>query len=247
MKKQWFQLIAGVGIILLAGGWIYGHPYREATERNAMEEKAIQDYLEQTMEQEPESNMPVESVRPESGQEKVKENQVFAADTVVSDPGMEERAASSKMPDPIRDTSEYDYKGTIDSVMVIDKINLKKVIIRGKDNNYNLDKYYFVTASQSASLGEDNYVIYGHCSKTYGHSFNRLEELKAGDSFYLIQGDAVYDYIINEVRRELRKDAASYLDTGKDTVQLVSCERQKAKGYSEKRLIIVTAERENRD
>ena len=126
---------------------------------------------------------------------------------------------------------------------MIDKINLKKAIIRGEYNDYNLDRYYFVTADELAVLGRDNYIIYGHCSRTYGHSFNRLEELEVGDEFYLIQGDHIYDYAVSEVRRELRENAPQYLNTGENTVQLLSCEKKKLSGYPEKRLIIVTAKK----
>ena len=41
------------------------------------------------------------------------------------------------------------------------------------DNEVNLSRYYFVTADLTQNLG-GNYIIYGHCSDTYGHSFNRL-------------------------------------------------------------------------
>lgn len=141
------------------------------------------------------------------------------------------------------DTSAY--KGEIDSILVIDKINLKKAIIRSEYNDYNLDRYYFVTADELAMLGKDNYIIYGHCSQTYGHSFNRLEELEVGDEFQLIQGTVTYDYVVSEIRRELREDAPQYLNTGDNTVQLLSCEKKKVSGYPEKRLIIVTAKKKN--
>lgn len=86
------------------------------------------------------------------------------------------------------DTNSYNYKGTVDSILVMDKINLKKVVIRGhqlSDNDYNLSKYYFVTQDLETTLN-GNYIIFGHSLQTYGHSFNRLDEIVVTDEFYLI-------------------------------------------------------------
>ena len=87
------------------------------------------------------------------------------------------------------DVDDYTFTGSIDCILVIDKINLKKAVIRGNtlsDNDLNLSKYYFVTADLTTALS-GNYIIYGHSSQTYGLSFNRLDEMAVDDTFYILQ------------------------------------------------------------
>lgn len=214
MKKDIILTIAGIGIILMMGCIVFLIPYGKAAVRNDYENKLIKEYLDRQQ-----------------------ESKHFSEKTGDIDETKE--AVTYDFSDV--DTSAF--KGEIDSILVIDKINLKKAIIRGEYNDYNLNRYYFVTADELAVLGRDNYIIYGHCSQTYGHSFNRLEELEVGDEFYLIQGAVTYNYVVSNIRRELRENASQYLNTGENTVQLLSCEKKKVSGYPEKRLIIVTAKR----
>lgn len=141
------------------------------------------------------------------------------------------------------DIGDYSFRGNIDSILVIDKINLKKAVIRGntiEDNDYNLSLYYFVTADLSTTLN-GNYIIYGHSSQVYGHSFNRLDELQIGDTFYLIQNGIRYNYQVEAVDRALRSQSQPYFPDLEKRVTLVSCEKHLAEGYSEKRVIIVRA------
>ena len=139
------------------------------------------------------------------------------------------------------DVGEYAFQGKMDCILVIDKINLKKAVIRGNtlgDNEVNLSRYYFVTADLTQNLG-GNYIIYGHCSDTYGHSFNRLEELNIGDTFYILQENMKYYYRIEAVDRVLRSESNPYFQALKNRVTFVSCEKNIASGYTENRVIIV--------
>lgn len=141
------------------------------------------------------------------------------------------------------DVNTYNFRGSVDSILVIDKINLKKAVIRGNklsDKDYNLSKYYFVTEDLETTLA-GNYIIYGHSSQTYGHSFNRLDELEISDEFYLIQGDSQYVYKVEAVDRALRSESEPFFPNLENRVTLVSCEKHLAKGYSQKRVIIVRA------
>lgn len=160
-----------------------------------------------------------------------------------NDPVQETETPEEKIEYMYSDTDSYSFRGTIDSILVIDKINLKKAIIRGntiEDNDYNLSLYYFVTADLSTTL-DGNYIIYGHSSQVYGHSFNRLDEIQIGDTFYLIQNGIRYDYQVEAVDRALRSESRPYFPDLEKRVTLVSCEKHLAEGYSEKRVIIVRA------
>lgn len=219
-----FDLIVGIVTVIIIGCVILMLPYQKAAHRDSLEAVIIDDYLE-----EQEASAKTEQIPDES------EGQTEADTTADRTASLEtERSAAPAVKTP-------SYKGEIDSILVIDKINLQKAILRGPDNDYNLERYLFVTADQTSVLGVDNYVIYGHCSQTYGHSFNRLEELVIGDTFQLVQGTATYHYEVTDIQLELRENASPLLDTGSNTVQLVSCEKKRQEGYPEKRLIIVTA------
>lgn len=218
-----FDLITGIATVIIIGIVIWMIPYQRASQRDLKEAVIIGEYLD--------------------------EKQVDK----LADPGLENTAFEPDAEEPDRTEHEQPiqkkdtvsakqyYKGIVDSILVIDKIGLAKAIIRGTDNDYNLSKYLFVTADQTSVLGEDNYVIYGHCSQTYGHSFNRLDEVQVGDSIQLIQGTETYQYTVTNIQLELRENAAALLSTGSNTVQLVSCEKKRVEGFPEKRLIIVTA------
>jgi len=212
-------MILGIASILLVGLLIVWIPYGLANKRDVKESVIIEEYLKQ-----------------DAGYEAGHSNPLTPAPEDATGPAAGQAGVALQ-------PQSADYLGEIDSILVIDKINLSKAIIRGAHNDYNLERYFFVTADQTSQLGIDNYVIYGHCSQTYGHSFNQLEELEAGDSFYLIQKGMVYTYTVRDSIRVLHAEAAAYLSEEAGTVQLFSCEKEVAPGFSEKRLIIVTAER----
>ena len=201
-----FDVIAGIVTIAIIGCVILLLPYHKAARRDAQEQVIIDDYLEE--------QAVADTLEQPAGQ---------------ADDLPESLTETTSTPDGIQNaetTYSQLYKGEIDSILMIDKINLQKAIIRGPDNHYNLDRYLFVTKDQSSVLGIDNYVIYGHCSQTYGHSFNRLEELVVGDTFRLLQGDITYEYTVTGIQLELRENATPLLETGTNTVQLISCEKR---------------------
>ena len=220
-----FDLITGVVTVIVIGIIVWMIPYQKASQRDMKEAVIIDEYLDE--------NQVEKTVVPES------DNAASDFDAADLDRTEYQRPAQNTA-----NNKQY-YKGTVDSVLVIDKISLEKAIIRGTDNDYNLSRYLFVTADQTSVLGVDNYVIYGHCSQTYGHSFNRLEEMQVGDSFQLIQGTETYQYTITDIQLELRENASALLNTGTNTVQLVSCEKKRVEGLPEKRLIIVTGARDS--
>lgn len=198
-------------LIIIFGYYIYRQPYREAEKQHDYEENLIDQYLEE--------------------------------DTNEIPPDTQNESKSEDVSYQFSDVDSYNFRGYVDSILVIDKINLKKAIIRGnemEDNDYNLDRYYFVTADLTTTL-DGNYIIYGHSSQTYGHSFNRLDEMEIGDSFYILQNGKKYEYAVEAVDRVLRAESRPYFPDLEKRVTFVSCEKYRPKGYSEKRVIIVRA------
>lgn len=204
--------LIGIGVILFIGYRIYREPYDEADKRNTYENNLIDDYLND------------DSLKPS-----------------------DEPGNTSNGDTPVEyqysDVNDYTFTGNIDCILVIDKINLKKAVIRGNtmpDNDVNLSKYYFVTADLTTTLS-GNYTIYGHSSQTYGHSFNRLDEMTVDDTFYILQNKLRYDYRVETVDRALRSESKPYFPDMAKRVTLVSCEKHLAPGYTQKRVIIVRA------
>lgn len=231
MKKiRKAHLIFGGAIlsVVAASAIVFLIPYFKAEEQQDFEEELIGQYLEN-----PEGipvSLPKEPLDLDDVGS-VDENNAGTTDT-----GVPQGPTGYNFSDI--DTKEF--IGEIDSILVIDKIDMKKVIIRGPENTYNLDRYYFVTADTSTPLNGGNYIIYGHCSRTYGHSFNRLDELEIGDSFYLIQNGQEYAYKIEEKNKVLRSECSSFFPE-KTCVTLVSCEKDLQPGFTEKRVIIIRA------
>lgn len=220
MKKRYKRIIPLIFIImatlvlLVIAYCIYRQPYKEAEKRNNYEDDLIDEYLEK-------NDSPTQQKKPTESTNHSQDNTEYM----------------------YSDVGDYSFHGNIDSILVIDKINLKKAVIRGnsiEDNDFNLSLYYFVTADLSTTLN-GNYIIYGHSSQVYGHSFNRLDELEMGDSFYVIQNGIRYNYRVEAVDRALRSESSPYFPDLENRVTLVSCEKHLAKGYSEKRVIIVRA------
>ena len=200
-------------LIIIFGYYIYRQPYREAEKQNDYEENLIDQYLDEN------------------------------ADELHPNAEKEREASDENVSYQFSDVESYNFRGYVDSVLVIDKINLKKAIIRGnemEDNDYNLERYYFVTADLTTTL-DGNYIIYGHSSQTYGHSFNRLDEMEIGDQFYILQKGKKYEYTVEAVDRVLRGESRPYFPDLEKRVTFVSCEKHRPKGYSEKRVIIVRA------
>jgi len=204
--------LVGIGIILFIGYRIYRKPYEEANKRNVYENNQINDYLDD------------DPQNPSGEPENVDNDEML-------------------MEYQYSDVDDYTFTGSIDCVLVIDKINLKKAIIRGNtlsDNNLNLSKYYFVTADLNTTLS-GNYIIYGHSSQTYGHSFNRLDEMAVDDTFYILKNKVRYNYRVEAVNRALRSESQPYFPNIAKRVTLVSCEKYLTQGYTQKRVIIVRA------
>lgn len=221
-KRKKAPFIFGLAVlsVLLSAVIVFLIPYFQADKRQAHEEELIDQYLEETGNpKEPLSEEPDDSL-------------------IHEEP--ETAGAGEGQGYDYSDVGTNGFVGSIDSVLVIDKINMKKAIIRSNDNDYNLDRYYFVTADTQTQLNKGNYIIYGHCSQTFGHSFNRLDELEPGDTFYMVQNGREYSYRIEAKDKALRSESASFFPD-KVCVTLVSCERYLQPGFSEKRVIIIRA------
>jgi sortase A len=82
-------------------------------------------------------------------------------------------------------------------ILQIDKINLKLPIIEGiGKRDLKIAPGHIPGTASPGQIG--NTVIAGHHSYSYGRMFNRLEELKSGDTVMVQVGRKTYEYTIYE-------------------------------------------------
>ncbi len=105
-------------------------------------------------------------------------------------------------------TNNYD--GCIDCILDIPDINIYGPVIALGNQEYNLSKYLFVTGQNDMLYGYGDYLIMGHQSKVYEHSFNRLDEVVVGDRIYVHKDDIIDEYIVEKVGLEVNTSSVVY-------------------------------------
>ena len=108
-------------------------------------------------------------------------------------------------------------------ILVIERIDLKIPVLRGLSTG-NL-KVGAGLLDGSAEIGEEgNTVLAAHRTHTYGHLFNRLNELEAGDGVSIITLDGVYQYDVYS-NLVVDSDDVSVLsgEEGERVLTLITC------------------------
>lgn len=130
-----------------------------------------------------------------------------------------------------------EWKG--DCILIIPDINLEKIVYTGEDREQHLENYELITADENMEYNNGgNYIICGHASRLYGHSLNRLKELKKGAKIQIYTKDKIEEYTVTKVTYEDMNNTSKYCNqtTGK-TLTILSC----AKYISEKSYIVIHA------
>lgn len=122
----------------------------------------------------------------------------------------------------------------------MDQIDLQVPIVEGTDVE---DLRYAVGHfPESGQLGKKNhnFAIAGHRSYTFGEYFNRLDEVKENDTFFIDTAEGEFEYRIYD-KQIVKPDAVSVLQPvkGKSVVTLVTCHP----AHSSKERLIVFAEK----
>lgn len=135
---------------------------------------------------------------------------------------------------------DADYSGTIDCVLEIPSIDMRRAVITGGDMDYNLARHLFVTMQMDMVYGACSYIIGGHQSWIYGYSMNRLEELGKGDEIYITKDGVTDTFIVTEtVAEQWGIDSSDYGDDP-DRLAIYTCRKQKKRP---KPYIVVRAEK----
>ncbi|MBD0382023.1 class D sortase [Paenibacillus sedimenti] len=113
--------------------------------------------------------------------------------------------------------------GSIEGVLVIDKINLKLPILTdATTKNLKLSVASIANTGKAGAVG--NYAIAGHRNLTYGKNFNRLDEVDVGDWIEVDAGNAHYLYQVQDKQYVLPEDVWVLEGNGKDReITLITC------------------------
>ncbi|MGN0153766.1 MAG: sortase domain-bontaining protein [Lachnospiraceae bacterium] len=126
-----------------------------------------------------------------------------------------------------------------DCIITIPDINLEKIVYTGSQREEYLKDYGLITANPDMRYKNGgNYIICGHASRLYGHSLNRLHEIKKGSLIQIQTEYNIDQYIVNEVYYENMNNTSRYCNQTNDrTITIISC----AKNVSRESYIVVHA------
>lgn len=114
-----------------------------------------------------------------------------------------------------------------DSIMSIPSISLEKIVYTGDLREERLEQYDLITAAKDMTyLNGGNYIVCGHYSQVYGHSLNRLKELKKGDYVYINSNNILHKYKVYSKTYETMTDTSSFCtQTEQRELTIISCAR----------------------
>jgi LPXTG-site transpeptidase (sortase) family protein len=116
----------------------------------------------------------------------------------------------------------------VDSILSIPKIDLECPVYYGKNRMDYLEKFMFITGYEDNNYGYGVYYILGHQSRTYGYSFNRLDELENGDTLYIIKEGITYEYMVCDKSQTYEMDISQNKTEKTSELVLYTCIRSKA-------------------
>ncbi len=126
-----------------------------------------------------------------------------------------------------------------DCILSIPDINLEKIVYTGGERDLHLKNYELITADAHMRYKNGgNYIICGHASKLYGHSLNRLQEVKKDSIIEIITKSKTEQYIVYKVNYENMYETSRYCNQTKEkTITIISC----AKNISKESYIVIHA------
>lgn len=113
----------------------------------------------------------------------------------------------------------------LDCIIQIPAIELKKIVYTGVNREEHLKQYELVTASEDMRyVNGMNYIICGHSSRIYGHSLNRLRELKVGDKVIIWNNGMEKQYHIESISYEYMNNTIEFCkQTESRQITIISC------------------------
>lgn len=127
-----------------------------------------------------------------------------------------------------------------DCIISIPYIDLHKIVYTGENRKYHLNNYELITATDDMQFQNGgNYIVCGHASRLYGHSLNRIRELKIGNNIYINDKyNNQYQFKVKDIRYIDMMNSKEYSNqTNENILTIISC----AKYISDKSYIVIHA------
>ncbi|MBR0086773.1 MAG: sortase [Lachnospiraceae bacterium] len=127
-------------------------------------------------------------------------------------------------------------RGKIMGVLQIPAIDISRGVYGGswEDIRHDLSIWMITSARPDYIPGETHFVIYGHYHEVQNLSFNRLHELKTGDSFTFTTKRETISCVIHRIyalsREEVRDQITDNFSLPAGRIYLVTCGKGKDKG-----------------
>ncbi len=174
--------------------------------------------------------------------QKIKEIDGISRETQIEEYATEEREflQSNKKDDVLDETLLLKAQ---DCILYIPSISLEKVVYTGKNRAVHLENYELITsAADMRYLNGGNYIICGHSSRIYGHSLNRMKELKIGDEVIIWLSHQMDKYYVSNISYEKMENTSKYcLQTESRQITILSCARY----VGEDTYIVITCKPQN--
>ena len=224
-RSKIYLLLTAASAVLLAASFLFSLDTLKGIQRQRQEAAVIEEYLKnystsiqenevRGMEEPPESSVP--EPEPETG-----------GSPLVSSEIVDDRYYSR---DGVTYTPDF-AKGTLDCVLEIPSISLKRGVYTGSraEIEYDLDIWLTTVSCPDIKLGETHYAIYGHNHLVQDLSFNRLKDVRIGDGFTLTKEDRIYAYTVTDIfadwRSSGRKKYATNMNQDPSLCFIFTCGR----------------------
>ena len=200
-RSKVYLLLTAASTVLLAASFLFSLDTLKGIQRQRQEVAVIEEYLKNYSAYVRESKTASSEA---SSEDEPKESAGDETeDTVpVSSKIVDDRYYSR---DGVTYTPDF-AKGTLDSVLEIPCISLKRGVYTGSraEIEYDLSIWLTTVSSPDIKLGETHYAIYGHNHLVQDLSFNRLKDVRIGDGFTLTKEDRVYSYKVTDIFADWR-------------------------------------------
>jgi sortase A len=121
-----------------------------------------------------------------------------------------------------KDNTSYNIKSGTIGILIIPKIDLEVTIGEGTDMD--TLRYAVGHFKDTAMPGENgNFALAGHRSYTYGQYFNRLDEVKIGDTIIVKTINGTYKYKVYNTKVVLPEQVDVLNATKTPTMTLITC------------------------
>lgn len=116
----------------------------------------------------------------------------------------------------------------IDSILMIKKIDLEMPVFNGSKRSEYLDRFFLITGYSKNEYGNGNYYIFGHQSRTFGYSLNRLNSLSYGDEILIYKSGEYHTYYVESITKTREMSIDRNTSETTDSIIIYTCDKSKA-------------------